>query len=88
MMIRPTRRLFAALGAAALMLGVAAPALAQTVTRTPIPGFPHAAAWRMDDGDARPVVVILDAADVGTGAGKRFGPILVRMVSVAIGLPS
>lgn len=86
-MIRPTRRLFAALGAAALMLGVAAPALAQTVTRTPIPGFPHAAAWRMDDGDARPVVVILHGADGGTEAGERFGPILARMGYVAVGLP-
>lgn len=87
MMIRPTRRLFAALGAAALMLGVAAPALAQTVTRTPIQGFPHAAAWRLDDGDARPVVVILHGADGGTEAGERFGPILARMGYVAVGLP-
>ncbi|WP_298696616.1 acyl-CoA thioester hydrolase/BAAT C-terminal domain-containing protein [uncultured Brevundimonas sp.] len=86
-MIRPTRRLFAALGAAALMLGVAAPALAQTVTRTPIQGFPHAAAWRLDDGDARPVVVILHGADGGTEAGERFGPILARMGYVAVGLP-
>ena len=86
-MIRPTRRLFAALGAAALMLGVAAPALAQTVTRTPIQGFPHAAAWRLDDGDARPVVVILHGADGGTEAGERLGPILARMGYVAVGLP-
>lgn len=86
-MIRPTRRLFAALGAAALMLGVATPALAQAVTRTPIQGFPHAAAWRLDDGDARPVVVILHGADGGTEAGERFGPILARMGYVAVGLP-
>lgn len=86
-MIRPTRRLFAALGAAALMLGVAAPALAQAVTRTPIEGFPHAAAWRLNDGDARPVVVILHGADGGTEAGERFGPILARMGYVAVGLP-
>lgn len=87
MMIRPTRRLFAALGAAALMLGVATPALAQAVTRAPIQGFPHAAAWRLDDGDARPVVVILHGADGGTEAGERFGPVLARMGYVAVGLP-
>ena len=87
-MIRPTRRLFGALGvAAALMSGVAGPVLAQAVTRTPVEGFPHAAAWRLDDGDARPVVVILHGADGGTEAGERFGPVLARMGYVAVGLP-
>lgn len=87
-MIRPTRRLFGALGVAAtLMSGVAGPALAQAVTRTPVEGFPHAAAWRLDDGDDRPVVVILHGADGGVEAGERFGPILARMGYVAVGLP-
>lgn len=85
-MIRPTRRIFGAL-AATLMLGVALPALAQEVSRTPIEGFPHAAAWRLDDGVSRPVVVILHGADGGTEAGERFGPILARLGYVAVGLP-
>jgi len=89
-MLHPTRRLFGALTAAlagALMMGVAAPALAQEVTKTPIAGFPHAAAWRLDDDRARPVVVILHGADGGTEAGERFGPILARLGYVAVGLP-
>ncbi|MBX3476978.1 MAG: dienelactone hydrolase family protein [Brevundimonas sp.] len=85
-MIRPTRRVFGAL-AATLMLGVALPALAQDIRRTPVEGFPHAAAWRLDDGVSRPVVVILHGADGGTEAGERFGPILARLGYVAVGLP-
>ena len=85
-MIRPTRRLFGAL-IAALTLGAAAPVAAQEVTRTPIEGFPHAAAWRLADETPRPVVVILHGADGGTEAGERFGPILARLGYVAVGLP-
>lgn len=85
-MIRPTRRLFGAL-IAALTLGAAAPAMAQEVTRTPVEGFPHAAAWRLADDTPRPVVVILHGADGGTEAGERFGPILARLGYVAVGLP-
>lgn len=85
-MIHPIRRLFGAL-IAALSLGAAAPALAQEVIETPIEGFPHAAAWRLADEKARPVVVILHGADGGTEAGERFGPILARLGYVAVGLP-
>lgn len=89
-MRHPTRRLFGALTAAlaaALMAGAAAPALAQDVAKTPITGFPYAAAWRLDDDVSRPVVVILHGADGGTEAGERFGPILARLGYVAVGLP-
>jgi dienelactone hydrolase len=89
-MFHPTRRLFGALTAAlaaALMAGVAAPALAQDVAKTPIAGFPYAAAWRLDDDVSRPVVVILHGADGGTEAGERFGPILARLGYVAVSLP-
>lgn len=85
-MIHLTRRLFGAL-AAALAFGAAAPTLAQEVTKTPVAGFPHAAAWRLADETPRPVVVILHGADGGTEAGERFGPILARLGYVAVGLP-
>ena len=85
-MLNPTRRLFGAL-IAALTLGVAAPSTAQEITKTPIEGFPHAAAWRLADDTPRPVVVILHGADGGTAAGDRFGPILARLGYVAVGLP-
>ncbi|MBN8529301.1 MAG: hypothetical protein J0M36_08705 [Caulobacterales bacterium] len=85
-MFHTTRRLFGAL-IAVLTLGTAAPLAAQEITRTPIAGFPHAAAWRLADDTPRPVVVILHGADGGTEAGERFGPILARLGYVAVGLP-
>lgn len=75
----------ALLAVVALMSGSAA--AAQTVTETPVAGFPHAVVYRLAGADARPVVVILAGADGGDEGGKRFGPILAEMGYAAVSLP-
>lgn len=82
MLNRLTGALFAVLS---LMFGSAA--TAQTVTETPVAGFPHAVVYRLAGDDARPVVVILAGADGGDEGGKRFGPILAEMGYAAVSLP-
>lgn len=64
----------------------AAPARAQAVTETPVPGFPHAVLYAVGE-EPKPVVVILHGADGNDEASTRFGPILARMGYAAVGLP-
>lgn len=78
-----TRRALAALAA----LAFAAPAVAQEITQTPVPGVPHANVWREAGTDPLPVVVILHGADGGDGAGRTMGPVLAKMGYAAVGLP-
>ena len=87
-MIQTTRRLFGLI-AFGLLLGLGAPAAAQSpeVVATPVAGFPHAKVWRLAGDRARPVVVILHGADGNDEAGERFGPILARLGYAAVGLP-
>lgn len=80
-------RLTGALFAVLTLVAGAGPAMAQTVTETPIAGFPHAAVYQLEGEAARPVVVILAGADGGDEGGKRFGPILARMGYAAVSLP-
>lgn len=80
-------RLTGALVAVLTLFFGAGAATAQTVTETPIAGFPHAAVYRLEGETARPVVVILAGADGGDEGGKRFGPILAEMGYAAVSLP-
>lgn len=80
-----TRLAGAMLAACAVMLGTAA--AAQTVTETPVAGFPHAVVYRLAGDTPRPVVVILAGADGGDAGGRRFGPILAEMGYAAVSLP-
>lgn len=80
-------RLTGGLCAAFALLFGAGAALAQTITETPVAGFPHAAVYRLEGDTARPVVVILAGADGGDEGGKRFGPILAEMGYAAVSLP-
>lgn len=81
------KRLIGALFAAFALLFGAGVAAAQTITETPVAGFPHAAVYRLEGDTARPVVVILAGADGGDEGGKRFGPILAQMGYAAVSLP-